>query len=86
MAAFPGVVRDNTGVELYGMSPQHEPDFASCGTASPCNGDFPSMLYTADEFVEFVNLLGPKLHALTPPVKLLGPDTAAHGSCIVVSE
>jgi glucuronoarabinoxylan endo-1,4-beta-xylanase len=76
LAAFPGLVKDNTGVDLYGMSPQHEPDFASCGTSSPCNGDFPSMLYTADEFVAFVNLLGPKLHALTPPVKLLGPDSA----------
>jgi glucuronoarabinoxylan endo-1,4-beta-xylanase len=76
VAAFPALVKDNTGVDLYGISPQHQPDFASCGFSKPCNGDFPSMLYTPDEFVEFVNLIGPKLHALNPPVKLLGPDTA----------
>jgi glucuronoarabinoxylan endo-1,4-beta-xylanase len=75
LAMFPALVKANTGVDLYGISPQQEPDFASCGTKAPCNGDFPSMLYTSDELTTFVKLLGPKLHALNPPVRLMGPDS-----------
>jgi O-glycosyl hydrolase len=76
LAKFPSLVKQNTGVDLYGISPQQEPDFASCGTASPCNGDFPSMLWTSSELISFVKILSPKLRALDPPVRLLGPDTA----------
>jgi hypothetical protein len=32
------------------------------------------MLYTAKEMVNFIKMLGPKLHALNPPVKLLAPE------------
>jgi glucuronoarabinoxylan endo-1,4-beta-xylanase len=76
LAKFPSLVKQNTGVDLYGISPQQQPDFASCGTMAPCNGDFPSMLYTSDELVTMIKTLGPKLRALDPPVRLMGPDSA----------
>ncbi len=59
---------------LYAMSAANEPDFASCGSSigPPCNGDYDTMLYTANEMVAFVKVLGPKLH--TAGVKLLAPE------------
>ena len=58
------------------MAAANEPDFASCGSSigPPCNGDYDSMVYTANEMVNFVKMLGPKLHALSPPVKLIAPE------------
>jgi len=76
IAAFPGVIKKNTGVDLYGMSPADQPDFASCGTTPPCNGDFPTMLYTATELTNFMDVVGPKLHAASPNIKVLSPETA----------
>ncbi len=78
LAAFPARFKQATGVDLYGLSPQNEPDFASCGLmqpVSPCHGNFASMLYTPEQMVEFVKVLGPKLRALDPPVRLMGPET-----------
>ncbi|HXU60600.1 MAG TPA: hypothetical protein VN962_02800, partial [Polyangia bacterium] len=48
---------------LYAMSAANEPDFASCGSSigPPCNGDYQTMVYTANEMVNFVKVLGPKL-------------------------
>jgi glucuronoarabinoxylan endo-1,4-beta-xylanase len=46
---------------LYAMSIANEPDFASCGTTEPCNGNYPTTLYTAKEMVEFVKVAGKKL-------------------------
>jgi glucuronoarabinoxylan endo-1,4-beta-xylanase len=57
---------------LYAMSPQNEPDFASCGTAEPCNGSYPSTLYTDAEMVAFIKLVGPKLKAAG--VKVIAPE------------
>jgi glucuronoarabinoxylan endo-1,4-beta-xylanase len=74
IANFPALVKQNTGADLYGISPTNEPDFASCGNASPCNGSYPSMLFTRTELVSFVKAVGPKLHNLNPPVKLLTPE------------
>ena len=61
---------------LYAMSAANEPDFASCGSSigPPCNGDYDTMVYTANEMVAWVKVLGPKLHALNPPVKLIAPE------------
>ena len=61
---------------LYAMAAANEPDFASCGQSigPPCNGDYVSMVYTAKEMVNFVKILGPKLKALNPPVKLIAPE------------
>jgi len=59
---------------LYAMSAANEPDFASCGASigPPCNGDYDSAVYTANEMVAFVNVLGPKLKAAG--VKLIAPE------------
>jgi len=59
---------------LYAMSAQNEPDFASCGSTigPPCNGDYVTMVYTANEMVTFVKALGPKLKAAG--VKLMAPE------------
>ncbi len=48
---------------LYAMSIGNEPDFASCGTAEPCNGNYESTVYTAKELVAFAKVAGPKLKA-----------------------
>ena len=59
---------------LYAMSAANEPDFASCGSTigPPCNGDYVTMVYTANEMVAWVKVLGPKLKA--NGVKLLAPE------------
>ena len=47
------------------MSAANEPDFASCASMGPpCTVDYVTMLYTANEMVDFVKVLGPKLKAL----------------------
>jgi len=56
------------------MSASNEPDFASCGSTigPPCNGDYVTMVYTANEMVAWVKALGPKLKAAG--VKLMAPE------------
>ena len=63
--------KDNS---LYAMSPANEPDFASCGTAEPCNGSYDTTLYTSDEMVAFLKVVGPKLK--TAGVKLIAPEAS----------
>ncbi len=63
--------KDNS---LYAMSPGNEPDFASCGMAEPCNGNYPTTVYTADEMVAFIKVVGPKLKAAG--VKVLAPEAS----------
>jgi O-glycosyl hydrolase len=60
--------------KLYAMSAANEPDFGSCGSSigPPCNGDYDSAVYTANEMVTFVKALGPKLKAVG--VKLIAPE------------
>ena len=62
--------------KVYAMGAANEPDFASCGSTigPPCYSDYDTMVFTAKEMVEFVKVLGPKLHALNPPVKLIAPE------------
>jgi glucuronoarabinoxylan endo-1,4-beta-xylanase len=68
LAGFPATFKQSTGLDLYGISAQNEPDF----TAS-----YASCIYSSAQMVAFAKVLGPKLAALTPPVKLLAaePDT-----------
>ena len=63
--------KDNS---LYAMSPANEPDFASCGTTEPCNGNYDTTLYTAKEMVAFLKVVGPKLKA--NGVKLIAPEAS----------
>jgi glucuronoarabinoxylan endo-1,4-beta-xylanase len=76
IAAFPAKVKQNTEVDLYAMSPQNEVDFASCGFDEPCNGNYPTTLFTAAEYLAFFKVVAPKLRALNPPVKVMGPEAS----------
>jgi glucuronoarabinoxylan endo-1,4-beta-xylanase len=60
--------------KVYAMGAANEPDFASCGSSigPPCYSDYDSMVYTANEMVNFIKVLGPKLK--TAGVKLLAPE------------
>jgi glucuronoarabinoxylan endo-1,4-beta-xylanase len=59
------------GVALYGISPQNEPDYTA-----PWN----SCLYSSDQIVAFIKVLGPKLAALNPRPKLIAPEASNWGS------
>jgi glucuronoarabinoxylan endo-1,4-beta-xylanase len=59
---------------LYAMSAVNEPDFASCGTMDPCNGNYATMLYTANEMVAFIKVVGPMLKEAG--VKLIAPEAS----------
>jgi glucuronoarabinoxylan endo-1,4-beta-xylanase len=71
LAAFPAYFKQNAGVDLWGLSPQNEPDF----TAS-----YRSCIFSASQMNAFIKVLGPKLHALNPPVKVIAaePDVWSH--------
>jgi glucuronoarabinoxylan endo-1,4-beta-xylanase len=72
LAGFPATIKQQTGVQLYGISAQNEPDFVA--------SSYESCIYSAAEMVSFVKVLGPKLAALNPPVKLIAaePDNWSH--------
>jgi glucuronoarabinoxylan endo-1,4-beta-xylanase len=72
MAAFPDKVKQNTGVALYAMSVQNEPEYTSSDASN-------TMLYTAEEMVAFVRVLGPKIKALSPAVRVIAPETTEWG-------
>ncbi|MBN1610290.1 MAG: hypothetical protein JW940_26920 [Polyangiaceae bacterium] len=90
VATFPDTVKQNANVDLYAMSVQNEPDFCGFDGEGPCSDDYSTMLYTAEEMVAFVKVVGPKLRALNPPVKVIAPEVSewihlwtndsAHGS------
>ncbi|MCL2449106.1 MAG: hypothetical protein FWD17_09175 [Polyangiaceae bacterium] len=68
LAGFVATVKAQTGVQLYGVSAQNEPE-----NAVP----YASCVFTGAQMVAFVKVLGPMLHALNPPVKLLAAESAA---------
>jgi glucuronoarabinoxylan endo-1,4-beta-xylanase len=61
---------------LYAMSPQNEPDFASCGNSEPCSGDYATTLYTADEMAAFIKVAGKVFKSNAPGVKLIAPEAS----------
>ena len=65
LAAFPAFYKSNGGVDLYAISAQNEPDF----TAS-----YQSCLFNASQMVAWIDVLGPALAALNPPVKVLAAE------------
>lgn len=65
LAAFPGKAKQ-AGVTVFGISVQNESDNATA---------YESCIYSGQEMVDFIKVLGPKLKALNPPVKLLGPES-----------
>jgi glucuronoarabinoxylan endo-1,4-beta-xylanase len=58
------------------MSVQNEPDYAWCVAEAPCNYIYPTMLYTPDEMVAFIKVVGPRLHAGSPHLKVIAPEPA----------
>lgn len=68
LAGFAAATKSNTGVDLYGISAQNEPDYSSQVTYDGC-------VYSNDQMASWVQTLGPKLHALNPPVKLIAPES-----------
>jgi glucuronoarabinoxylan endo-1,4-beta-xylanase len=71
LAAFPAYFKQNAGVDLWGLSAQNEPDFVA---------SYRSCIFSAAQMNAFVKVLGPKLHALNPPVKVIAaePDVWSH--------
>ena len=65
LAAFPAFYKRHGGVDLYAISAQNEPDF----TAS-----YQSCLFNAQQMVAWIDVLGPALAALSPPVKVLAAE------------
>ncbi len=59
---------------LYAMSIGNEPDFASCGSVEPCNGNYDTTTYTANQMVKFVKVAGPKLQA--KGIKVIAPEAS----------
>jgi glucuronoarabinoxylan endo-1,4-beta-xylanase len=65
LAAFPAYYKKESGLDLYAISAQNEPDW---------NPNYEACCYTKTEMVNFINKLGPKLAALTPPVKVIAAE------------
>lgn len=74
VAAFAAKVKSGSGYDLYSMSPQNETDFASCGTAEPCNGDYNTCIYTGQEYTNFLKVVGPKIKAAG--CKVMAPEAS----------
>lgn len=67
LANFVAKAKQNAGVQLVGISAQNEPENTTA---------YKSCVFTGAEMAAFVKVLGPKLHALNPPVQLLAPESA----------
>lgn len=68
LANFATATKTNTGFNLYAISAENEPDYAYAITYDGC-------VYDPSQMAAFAKVLGPKLHALTPPVKLIAPES-----------
>jgi glucuronoarabinoxylan endo-1,4-beta-xylanase len=65
LAAFPAFYKKNGGVDLYAISAQNEPDFTAT---------YQSCLFNSSQMVAWIDVLGPALAALSPPVKVLAAE------------
>ena len=70
LANFASLLQQNAGVPLYGISVQNEPDYAA---------GYASAIYSPQQMVDFIKVLGPKLAALSPRPRLITPDLASWG-------
>ena len=62
-----------SGVDLYAISVQNEPDYNT-------NGGYAMCLYTAAQMRDFIKVLGPKLAALNPRPKLMAVESSQWGN------
>jgi len=65
LATFPAYYKQQSGIDLYAISAQNEPDF---------NPTYEACVYDKNQMVTFIKALGPKLAALSPPVKVLAAE------------
>jgi len=65
LAAFPAFYKSHGGVDLYAISAQNEPDFVA---------SYQSCIFNSSQMVAWIDVLGPMLAALSPPVKVLAAE------------
>ena len=65
LAGFPATFKQQSGVDLFAVSAQNEPDW---------NASYEACIYDKTQMVNFINVLGPKLAALNPPIKVLAAE------------
>jgi glucuronoarabinoxylan endo-1,4-beta-xylanase len=72
LAAFPAYYKAQGGPDLFAISAQNEPDW---------NPSYEACIYDKNQMVTFIKALGPKLAALTPPVKVLAAEPDNWSNC-----
>ncbi len=72
LASYASTFNAQTGANLYAISVENEPDYNGNGSIS----------YSPAQMAAFIDVLGPKLHALSPAVKLLSPETSSWGNAM----
>jgi glucuronoarabinoxylan endo-1,4-beta-xylanase len=70
VSGFAAKLQQNAGVPLSALSPQNESNYVT--TWNSC-------VYTPQELVAFIKVLGPQLAALNPRPRLLAPEMASWG-------
>lgn len=73
MAGFQATINAASGVNLYALSIQNEPDY------TPPPPSYSSMIYDTAEMVAFIKVLGPLVKALTPPPLIILPEVSNAG-------
>ncbi len=68
LAGFAAKLKQSAGVQLAAISPQNEANYVAT---------WDSCVYTPQEMVEFIKVLGPQLGALSPRPLLLAPEMAS---------
>ncbi len=68
LAAFPAYYKQQSGVDLYAISAQNEPDWVAT---------YESCIYDKAQMNAFIKVLGPKLAALNPPVRVMAAEPDA---------
>jgi glucuronoarabinoxylan endo-1,4-beta-xylanase len=71
LAAFPAYYKQQSGVDLYAISAQNEPDF----TAS-----YQSCLFNSAQMNAWIKVLQPQLATLDPPVAILAAEPDAYSN------
>ncbi len=71
LAAFPAYYKQQSGVDLYAISAQNEPDFTAT---------YQSCLFSSSQMNDWIKVLQPKLAMLTPPVAVLAAEPDAYGN------
>jgi len=72
LAAFPAYYKKQGGPDLFAISAQNEPDW---------NPSYEACTYDKTTMVTFIKALGPKLAALSPPVKVLAAEPDNWSNC-----